>query len=183
MVQFRETEPALDGAEAMIRSSVDDALDAEGIGGAEAHGTGFESAIKSRIQQTPVPEIRRGGLHCEDLGMGRRIVSGLHLVARRENPALRHDNRTDRNFVVLRRHPGLLQGHPHVHLVSWWRVVERTHHDDQQRGEEPHQVSVVRWKSVSLFRKKQGLLRDPWKMRQKKRLLAKITTFEKATAT
>ncbi len=63
-----------------IRGSVDEAIDAGGVGGAGAHGAGFEGRVEGAARQAPAARGGGGAADSEEFGVGRGVSRGLALV-------------------------------------------------------------------------------------------------------
>jgi hypothetical protein len=71
-----DIEMRVDGAEAFVSGSVDEAFDAGVYEGTGTHNARLDRGVERRPVQAVIPGTLTCGAECEDLGMGRRVVIG-----------------------------------------------------------------------------------------------------------
>jgi large subunit ribosomal protein L19 len=116
---LEELEQAAAGAVFRGGTAEDDAPHADMDEGAGAHGARFLRHVEIAVGEAPVAEDALGLGDGEHLGVGRRVLERLDLIASaRDDAAFVNDDGADRHFLLLPSTMGLAQGFAHEVLIT-----------------------------------------------------------------
>lgn len=102
-----------------IRRPIDDRRNARLHDGSGTHRARFERHIQRAIQQPPRAQRLSGLSDRDDLGMRGGILQGLALItAHADDGFVLDDDRTNRNFALLKSIPRLIESLSHPMIMG-----------------------------------------------------------------